>query len=120
MQIGMIGLGRMGSSMVRRLITGGHECVVFNRTPEKIKALVAEGAVGAESFVDLDAEAVPKAERVTPVVESIRPVQRLGQQQRLRQLLLVQLSCDCRAQKYFSHAMSRRRAFRRENHAVGK
>lgn len=53
MQIGMIGLGRMGSNMVRRLIAGGHECVVFNRTPQKVKDLVGEGAVGAESLDEL-------------------------------------------------------------------
>jgi len=53
MQIGMIGLGRMGSNMVRRLIAGGHECVVFNRTPKRVDELVAEGAVGAESLNEL-------------------------------------------------------------------
>ena len=53
MQIGMVGLGRMGSNMARRLIKGGHQCVVFNRSPEKVKALVEEKAVGASSLVDL-------------------------------------------------------------------
>jgi 6-phosphogluconate dehydrogenase len=52
-QLGMVGLGRMGSNMVRRLIKGGHECVVFNRSPEKVKALVKEKAVGASSLADL-------------------------------------------------------------------
>ena len=50
----MIGLGRMGANMVRRLIKGGHQCVVFNRSPDKVKALVAEErAVGAASLADL-------------------------------------------------------------------
>ena len=49
MQLGMVGLGRMGANMVRRLIKGGHQCVVFNRSPEKVKDLVKENAVGALS-----------------------------------------------------------------------
>ena len=53
MQIGMIGLGRMGANMVRRLLRGGHECVVYNRTPDPVKALAKEGAVGADSLSDL-------------------------------------------------------------------
>ncbi|MDZ4731075.1 MAG: decarboxylating 6-phosphogluconate dehydrogenase, partial [Xanthomonadales bacterium] len=52
MQIGMIGLGRMGSNMVRRLLKDGHQCVVFNRSPQKIKELGKEGAVGASSLAD--------------------------------------------------------------------
>ena len=47
MQIGMIGLGRMGANMVRRLLRGGHECVVNDRNPEAVKTLVNEGAIGA-------------------------------------------------------------------------
>ena len=50
MQLGMIGLGRMGANMVRRLLRGGHECVVNDRSPEAIKALVDEGAIGAASL----------------------------------------------------------------------
>jgi 6-phosphogluconate dehydrogenase len=50
MQIGMIGLGRMGANMVRRLLRGGHECVVNDRSPEAVKALVADGAIGAVSL----------------------------------------------------------------------
>ena len=53
MQIGMIGLGRMGGDMVRRLIAGGHECVVFNRSRQKVKDLVKERAIGASSLEDL-------------------------------------------------------------------
>jgi 6-phosphogluconate dehydrogenase len=50
MQIGMIGLGRMGGNMVRRLLKGGHECVVFDRSPEAVAALEQEGAAGASSL----------------------------------------------------------------------
>ena len=50
MQIGMIGLGRMGSNMVRRLMRGGHECVVFDRSHDAVVALEKEGAVGARSL----------------------------------------------------------------------
>src|SRR6185369_6451083 len=52
MQIGMIGLGRMGANMVRRLLRGGHECVVNDRNPEAVKTLVDEGAAGAASLGD--------------------------------------------------------------------
>ena len=50
MQLGMIGLGRMGGNMVRRLMRAGHECVVFDLHPESVKSLAAEGAAGAESL----------------------------------------------------------------------
>lgn len=53
MQLGMIGLGRMGANMVRRLIKGGQECVVFDRSPETVKDLTKEKAVGATSLADL-------------------------------------------------------------------
>lgn len=52
-QLGMVGLGRMGANMVRRLIKGGHECVVFNRSPQEVTDLVKEKAVGASSLADL-------------------------------------------------------------------
>src|SRR5262245_26570594 len=53
MQLGMIGLGRMGSNMVRRLIKGGHECVVFDMSAKTVKELAKEKAVGAASLADL-------------------------------------------------------------------
>jgi 6-phosphogluconate dehydrogenase len=53
MQIGMIGLGRMGANMVRRLIKGGHQCVVFDRSPTAVQELVQEQAAGSSSLVDL-------------------------------------------------------------------
>ena len=52
MQLGMIGLGRMGANMVRRLMRDGHECVVFDLSPDSVKALADEGAVGSESMED--------------------------------------------------------------------
>src|SRR5258708_2686773 len=53
MQLGMIGLGRMGANMVRRIIKGGHECVVFDRSPEAIKDQAKEKAIGASSLTEL-------------------------------------------------------------------
>src|SRR3974390_732943 len=52
MQIGMVGLGRMGANMVRRLLRAGHQCVVFNRSPEAVQAMAKEGAVGTTSLDD--------------------------------------------------------------------
>ena len=52
MQIGMIGLGRMGANMVRRLLTGGHQGVVFDRSPKAVQELVDEKAVGSSSLAD--------------------------------------------------------------------
>jgi 6-phosphogluconate dehydrogenase len=52
MQLGMIGLGRMGANMVRRLIKGGHQCVVFDMSPKVVQELVQEQAVGAASLAD--------------------------------------------------------------------
>ena len=53
MEIGMIGLGRMGANMVRRLVRQQHRCVVFDRSPQAVNALVAENAVGAASLQEL-------------------------------------------------------------------
>src|SRR5712692_7340978 len=53
MQLGMIGLGRMGANMVRRLLRGGHQCVAYDIHPEAVQALVKDGAVGASSLDDL-------------------------------------------------------------------
>jgi 6-phosphogluconate dehydrogenase len=52
MQLGMIGLGRMGANMVRRLIEGGHDCVVFDMSPKAVEELVKEKATGASSLAD--------------------------------------------------------------------
>ncbi len=53
MQLGMIGLGRMGANMVRRLIGGGHQCVVFDMSPKAVTDLTAEKALGSSSLADL-------------------------------------------------------------------
>jgi 6-phosphogluconate dehydrogenase len=56
MQLGMIGLGRMGANLVRRLMRDGHRCVAYDVNPEAVKSLAAEGAVGAESLADFVAK----------------------------------------------------------------
>jgi 6-phosphogluconate dehydrogenase len=53
MQLGMIGLGRMGANMVRRLIKKGHTCVVFDRSPQAVAGLVKDHAIGADSLMEL-------------------------------------------------------------------
>ena len=62
MQLGMIGLGRMGANMVRRLLKNGHECTVFDMSPDAVAGLAKEGATGASSLADLVAKlAKPRA-----------------------------------------------------------
>lgn len=56
MQIGMVGLGRMGANMVRRLLKQGHDCVVFDVNADNVEALIKEGATGASSPADLIAK----------------------------------------------------------------
>ena len=53
MQIGMIGLGRMGMNMVRRLLKGNHQVIAYNRTPNKTDQIVKEGAIEAYSLSEL-------------------------------------------------------------------
>ena len=50
MQLGMVGLGRMGGNMVRRLLRAGHECVIFDLDPKAVRTLAGEGATGADSL----------------------------------------------------------------------
>jgi len=59
MQLGMIGLGRMGANLVRRCMRFGHECVVYDHNPASVDALVRDGAIGATSVVDLVAKLAP-------------------------------------------------------------
>ena len=59
MQIAMVGLGRMGANMARRLMGDGHECVVYDRDPEAVAQLVSEGALGADSLGALAARLSP-------------------------------------------------------------
>jgi 6-phosphogluconate dehydrogenase len=56
MQLGMVGLGRMGAGIVRRLMHDGHHCVGYDVSPEAVKALEADGAVGSESLADFVAK----------------------------------------------------------------
>jgi 6-phosphogluconate dehydrogenase len=63
MQLGMVGLGRMGANMVRRLIKGGHRCIVFDLSPKAVEGLAKEGAAGSASFGDL-AKGLDKPRRV--------------------------------------------------------
>jgi 6-phosphogluconate dehydrogenase len=82
MQLGMIGLGRMGANMVRRLVRGGHECIVFDRSPVAVAALEQEGAAGAASLPELAAKLrkpravwlmVPAA-AVDATIDELRPL----------------------------------------------
>jgi 6-phosphogluconate dehydrogenase len=59
MQLGMIGLGRMGANMVRRLMQSGHQCVVYDRSADAVKALAREGATGVASLGDLPSKLAP-------------------------------------------------------------
>ncbi|HEX4807036.1 MAG TPA: decarboxylating 6-phosphogluconate dehydrogenase [Conexibacter sp.] len=62
MQLGMIGLGRMGANMVRRLMRGGHDAIVFDRSPDAVAQLAGEGAAGASSLEDFVAKlSAPRA-----------------------------------------------------------
>ena len=61
MQLGMVGLGRMGGNMVRRLMKAGHQCVVYDRTATAVDALVKEGAVGASSLDEFVSKLVKPA-----------------------------------------------------------
>ena len=97
MQLGMIGLGRMGTNMVRRLLRAGHQCVVYDLHPEAVQALVKEGAVGATSLEDFVQKLskpravwmmVPAAV-VDPTLKIPRPAPRTRRRgHRRRQLLL--------------------------------
>ena len=53
MQLGMVGLGRMGANLVRRAMADGHHCVVYDPQPAAVEALVAEGATGASDLAAL-------------------------------------------------------------------
>jgi 6-phosphogluconate dehydrogenase len=82
MQLGMIGLGRMGANLVRRLMRDGHQCVAFDRNADAVKGLAAEGATGASSLADFVAKLekpravwimVP-AGAVQSTIDSLRPL----------------------------------------------
>src|SRR5580698_1156571 len=80
MKIGLIGLGKMGSNMVLRLLKGKHEVVVYDRSPDPVKNLEKQGAIGAGSVADL-LKKLPKQKIVwlmvpsgDPTVQTIREV----------------------------------------------
>ena len=98
MQLGMIGLGRMGANIVRRLMRDGHSCVVYDVSPDAVAALVAEGATGSSSLDDFVARLdvprrawimVPAGEITeSTVTRARRPPGRRRHDHRRRQLLL--------------------------------
>ena len=62
MQLGMVGLGRMGSNLVRRLMRDGHSCVVYDRTAAVVQGMEKEGAIGSSSLADFVSKlSVPRA-----------------------------------------------------------
>jgi Predicted 6-phosphogluconate dehydrogenase len=81
MQLGMIGLGRMGANMVQRLMAAGHDCVVFDTNPEIVAALTKDGATGADSIQELCSKLTPPravwimvpAAVVDQVITELRP-----------------------------------------------
>ena len=84
MQIGIVGLGRMGANITRRLVLAGHDCVVYDVRPQSVAALADEGAVGAASLADLVAKLEPPravwmmlpAAVVEPLIDAIGPLLR--------------------------------------------
>jgi 6-phosphogluconate dehydrogenase len=88
MRIGMIGLGRMGANMVRRLLNGGHECVVYDRSADAVKASVGQGAKGAGTIAEMVAGLGTTAPRavwimvpaaiVDSVIAELRPLLKQG------------------------------------------
>src|SRR4051812_11084958 len=86
MRIGMVGLGRMGANMVRRLLKGGHEIVAFDNSADAVKALAAQGAMGANTLADLvNGLSAPRvvwimvpASVVDTVIAQLRPLLKKG------------------------------------------
>ena len=98
LQLGMVGLGRMGANIVRRLMRDGHECVVYDINPDAIKDLADEGAIGASSLEELAEKLkpprsvwvmVPAGEITESTVHEVADAAREGRRDhRRRQLLL--------------------------------
>ncbi len=86
MQLGMVGLGRMGANMVRRLLRGGHECVAYDPSADAVRAVAADGARGAQSLRELVAALRPPravwlmvpAHVVDAVIADLRPLLAAG------------------------------------------
>ena len=64
MQLGMIGLGRMGANMAMRLMKAGHECIVYDSHPDPVQELVKQGAKGSTSLTDVREKSVKAPCRV--------------------------------------------------------
>jgi 6-phosphogluconate dehydrogenase len=79
MQLGFIGLGRMGANMVRRLLRQGHECIVYNRSPEKVKQLTSEGAIGALTLEELVSK-LEKPRAIWLMVPAGEPTEQIANQ----------------------------------------
>lgn len=82
MELAMVGLGRMGGNMARRLLQGGHRVVAYNRTSEKVRAMESEGAVGVHTLEQVPAHLspprviwvmVPAGEAVDQTIETLKP-----------------------------------------------
>ena len=69
MELGMIGLGRMGTNMVRRLLRAGHQCVVYDLHSEAVQALVKEGALGASSLDEFTSKLIPFLEADDVIID---------------------------------------------------
>ncbi len=86
MRIGMVGLGRMGANMVRRLLRGGHQCVAYDRSREAVQSVAADGAIAANSLAELVAALTPPravwimvpAGLVDSVIAQLRPLLAAG------------------------------------------
>src|SRR5687767_6334814 len=86
MQLGVLGLGRMGANIARRLMRAGHTCVVFDLNPDAVATVVAEGATGGASLDDFVAQVTPPraiwlmlpAAFVDPTIEALRPLVEAG------------------------------------------
>jgi len=87
MELGMIGLGRMGANMTERLLLGGHRVVIYDRSPEAIQSVVDKGALGAKSLADFANQLslpraiwlmVPSGDPVDQTIEQLRPIMAKG------------------------------------------
>ncbi len=122
MQLGMIGLGRMGANLVRRLMRAGHECVVFDVNPEAVRLLEQEGAIGAASLDEFVARLTPPraAWIMVPAALTGRTVEDLagrmdggGHDHRRRQLVLPRRHPPRRGARRAGPPLRRRRHQRR-------
>ena len=109
MRIGMIGLGRMGANMVRRLIKGGHECVVYDRDAGAVKGSVAQGAKGASSLAEPSAS-VPFVLATCSTVSYVAPdaPPSTGRSRTMTGFLASAAACCSRRPRRSTHGRSSR------------